>query len=82
MKDCIKCQEILGELPEYLEGELSPELCQDIQKHMEECPRCRVVINTLTKTIELYHTTPNDIPLPSGARERLFQRLSLSDYLK
>jgi len=40
-----------------------------------------VVINTLRKTVELYHQLPQPA-FPDDARERLHKTLELSGYLK
>ena len=73
------CHDLLKTLSDYVDGELDPSLCQEIEKHMAECERCHIVIDTLRKTVELYRTMPTP-PLPEGVRERLFLRLNLEDY--
>lgn len=76
------CSDLLSSLGEYVDGTLSPDLCSIIDHHMKDCPRCRVVVNTLKKTIELYQETDEDPSLPPEVRERLYLRLNLDDYLK
>jgi hypothetical protein len=50
---------------------------------MQDCDNCRIVVNTLRKTIELYQqTTLPATELPGDLRERLFFKLHLEDYLK
>lgn len=47
---------------------------------MATCENCRIVVDTLSKTVELYQTAP--VPdLPSEVKERLFTRLSLDNFL-
>ncbi len=75
------CRHLLAGLSEYLDGEASAELCAEIQKHTADCDRCRVVINTLRKTVELYHRLPQP-EFPGDARERLYKSLELSGYMK
>ena len=48
------CQTLLCLLSDYVDGELSEELCRQIEMHTAECDNCRVVIDTLRKTISLY----------------------------
>lgn len=76
------CESLLGSLSEYIDGGLSPELCQEIEKHLEGCENCRVVLNTTKRTIDLVHAPVEKPDLPEGVRERLFKRLNLDDYLK
>jgi anti-sigma factor (TIGR02949 family) len=76
------CQSLLGSLSEYIDGGLSPELCQEIERHLEGCENCRIVLNTTKRTIDLVHTPVEKPDLPDEVRERLFKRLNLDDYLK
>lgn len=76
------CRELLESLSDYVDGTLDESLCAEIDKHMAGCERCQVVIDTLRKTVELYHETPLTQPLPDDVRQRLFVRLELSDFLK
>ena len=76
--DVARCQELLGQLNEYVDGELAAELCRDLEEHMAGCADCRVVFDTLAKTVTLYHqldATP--IALPADVEERLLRRLIL-----
>ena len=49
------CEELLGSLSSYIDGDLSPELCQELEKHLAGCDDCRVVLNTTKRTIDLVH---------------------------
>jgi predicted anti-sigma-YlaC factor YlaD len=76
--DIARCQELLGQLNDYVDGKLATELCRDLDLHLGDCPDCRVVFDTLAKTITLYHTldeTP--VALPVGIEARLLRRLNL-----
>ena len=76
-----KCEELLSSLSAYIDGDLAPELCQELEKHLEGCDNCRVVLNTTRRTIDLVHSPIEKSDLPEGVRERLFKRLNLDDYL-
>ena len=75
------CQELLGSLSSYIDGDLSPELCQELEKHLAGCDDCRVVLNTTRRTIDLVHTPIEKPDLPEDVRERLFKRLNLDNFL-
>ena len=75
------CQALLGSLSEYIDGELPPELCKEIEKHLEGCDNCRVVLNTTRRTIDLVQI-PLEEAVPDDVRDRLFKRLNLDEYLK
>jgi len=75
------CQELLGSLSSYIDGDLSPELCQELEKHLAGCDDCRVVLNTTRRTIDLVHAPLEKPELPDEVRERLFKRLNLDNFL-
>lgn len=74
------CHHLLNSLSGYVDHDLSPELCAEIERHLADCENCRIVINTLRKTIELYHDTAPDPGLSDDVRQRLFARLELDDF--
>ncbi len=88
------CHEMLSTLCDYVDGMLSEELCAEVERHMQDCPRCRIVVDTTRKTIELYREASAQEAaqeaargegkenLPADVRERLYVRLNLDDYLK
>jgi len=81
MMDKNHCKSILGTLSDYVDGVAQEDLCREIERHLSECEDCRVFVDTLKKTIHLYHSsTVSD--LPQGVRERLFVSLDLEDFLK
>ncbi|MBN2470786.1 MAG: hypothetical protein JXN59_08690, partial [Anaerolineae bacterium] len=54
--------------------------CREIEAHMAECENCRIVVDTLAKTVELYHAAPTP-DLPDAVKSRLFKRLEIEDFL-
>ena len=75
-----KCPHLLENLSDYLDGEASAELCAEIERHLDGCADCRVVVDTLRKTVSLYHELPQP-ELPPEARLRLYKSLDLSEFL-
>ena len=73
------CKDSLAQFSAYIDGELSQELCAQLEEHLSSCENCRVVLNTMQKTIELYHVHSGDESLPQQVRSRLFARLKLDD---
>ncbi len=74
------CQHLLENMSVYLDGEASAELCAEIERHLNGCTDCHVVVDTLRKTIALYRELPQP-ELPTEARLRLYKSLDLSEYL-
>jgi hypothetical protein len=77
------CSYLLGSLSEYVDGTLGEQLCKEIERHVTDCEDCRVVIDTLEKTVYLYHATAKLEPpsVPNDVKERLYKRLDLDDFL-
>ncbi len=78
----LSCKQLLASIGDYVEGDISPELCREIERHIAGCEHCRVVVDTLNKTITLYHDSSHETEVPSDVRGRLFQVLKLDDLLE
>ena len=75
------CHEFLSSLSEYVDGTLDDSLCAEIERHMSGCENCRIVIDTLRKTIELYQVTAMQPNLPQDIQTRLYPRLELDEFI-
>jgi predicted anti-sigma-YlaC factor YlaD len=66
------------ELSNYLDEALDTTLKDSIERHLEHCDDCRVVVDTTKKTIQIYCNS-EPAPLPEDTklrlREALLQRL-------
>jgi len=77
-----KCSQMLGNLSDYIDGDLQADLCAQIEDHMKTCENCRVVVNTLRKTVELYEKSSEETDeIPGEVKERLFAKLKIEEYL-
>jgi len=70
------CRDHLGALSDYLDGDLHPEFCAEIERHLAECGDCRIVVDTLRKTVMLYRAYGHE-EVPDDAKARLFAVLEL-----
>lgn len=75
------CRELLGSLSDFVDGLLEEALCAEIERHMADCTDCRIVVDTLRKTISLYRTAPASEKLPYDVRRRLYHHLDLEEFL-
>jgi len=73
------CRDLLASLSDYVDGELGEQLCLEIERHLAGCVDCRVVVDTLRKTIYLYQTS-NDVTVPPDVSQRLYRSLNLEDF--
>ena len=70
------CQEILDRISDYVDGELEAALCAELEAHLTGCRNCRVMVDTIRKTITLYHSQPA-AELPSDVEDRLYKVLKI-----
>jgi anti-sigma factor (TIGR02949 family) len=75
------CRKLLNSLSDYVDGTLGEQLCDDIERHLANCEDCRIVVDTLRKTVYLVHATSEPEPVPADVRQRLYHRLDLDEYL-
>jgi anti-sigma factor RsiW len=67
------CRELFERLSEYVDGELSQALCDEIRRHMEGCDPCVACAKTLKTTAELCRRLPSKpIPPEVAADLRVF----------
>ena len=70
----MKCNNIIEELSSYLDDALDPALRADLEVHLQKCKRCRLVVDTCKKTINIYCNS-DPVPLPAETRSRLHDAL-------
>ncbi len=70
------CRELKDKLSAYLDGELESAICAEIEQHLRNCDDCRVVVDTLNKTITLYRHY-GQASVPADTHERLTRVLNL-----
>jgi predicted anti-sigma-YlaC factor YlaD len=66
----VNCRNIIKELTNYLDEALDPILKSSIEKHLEGCEDCRVVVDTTRKTIQIFCNS-EPAPLPEDTKMRL-----------
>lgn len=71
----ISCEDVLREISNYMDLEVTAELRREIEEHFRGCHNCTVLVSTTRKTILLVSSS-RILELPSGASERLMARLA------
>jgi anti-sigma factor RsiW len=69
-----RCKDVFAALSAYLDMELPPEDCHNLEAHLEGCPPCIEFVESLRKTIDLcrdYSPTELPAPLSDQARQEL-----------
>jgi anti-sigma factor RsiW len=58
------CRKLLGQLGEYVDGEIDPAICAELEKHLADCDPCRMVVDNLRGTVQIYKDCePYDVPI-------------------
>ena len=65
----VNCRELFERLSEFVDGELSQEICEEIRKHMEGCDPCVNFARTLKTTADLCRRMPSQPMPPEIAKE-------------
>lgn len=60
----MECKELLAQLGEYIDGELDDCLCEALEEHLDGCDPCRVVVDNLRGTVQIYkNCEPYQVPI-------------------
>jgi anti-sigma factor RsiW len=66
-----RCKEIFAVLSEYLDMELPPDSCQELESHLEGCRPCIEFVESLRKSIDLCREySPTELPKPLSEEAR------------
>lgn len=76
------CHDLLETLSDYIDGDLDANLCAELEQHLQGCKNCKVVVDTMRKTIELYQHESDSQDVPTDVKKRLFYRLGLEEFWK
>jgi RNA polymerase sigma-70 factor (ECF subfamily) len=52
------CPDVVGLLSRHLEGEIGPEACAEMERHVAGCPRCLSACESLRETLRLCRASP------------------------
>jgi len=64
------CTDLVGLLADYVEHQLPPEVHDDLEQHLAECPRCVAQLKTYESTLSLLRSI-RDEDLPTELRCKL-----------
>ena len=71
----IRCEDVLRELSNYIDVEVTEELCRQIEEHLQACHNCTVLLSTTRKTLSLVANS-RILELPSDVSQRLMERMA------
>lgn len=65
------CPDTLTLFSQYLEGDINPEVCATMERHLDSCPQCRTACNSLKRTLSLCHTSGAAVQVPSAVQAKV-----------
>jgi anti-sigma factor RsiW len=66
-----ECPEMFQHLNDFLDGELDPSLCAEIERHIGECKNCKLMVDSLKMTVKLCRENGPCEELPLEFSEKL-----------
>jgi RNA polymerase sigma-70 factor, ECF subfamily len=73
------CPDVLNLLSQHLEGEVSAARCAEMERHVEDCARCRGVCDSLKRTLALCRTVGAGDAVPAAVQAKV--KAAVKDYL-
>ncbi len=61
------CQDIVPLFSRHLEGEIAPDVCRELERHVAACPRCGEACDSLRSVLSLCRATPAP-PVPDDVQ--------------
>jgi RNA polymerase sigma-70 factor (ECF subfamily) len=60
-----RCPDVLSLYSRKLEGDIGPELCAEMEKHIAACGRCRAACDSLKRVLAVCRSVPEErVPEP------------------
>jgi RNA polymerase sigma-70 factor (ECF subfamily) len=72
------CPDLVETFSRHLEGEIGPEMCAAMERHLEGCPRCRGQCDALRRSLSVCRSLPA-APVPPAVQRAV--RRAVRDYL-
>lgn len=73
------CPDVLSLFSQHIEGEISSEVCAEMERHLEACGRCRGTCDSLKRTLALCHTALPKVDVPSAVQTSV--KVALRNFL-
>jgi anti-sigma factor RsiW len=65
----LNCTSVIREISNYLDGELELPAKQELERHLEDCEDCKLVVDQTKLTVDLFcDSKPVELPPPVKLR--------------
>ena len=66
----MNCQGVIREISDYIDGELDLLAKQELERHLEDCEDCKMVVDQTRLTVEIFCDS-KPVELPTDVKSRL-----------
>ena len=70
----MNCKGVIREISNFIDGALEPAEKQDLERHLEDCEDCKIVVDQTRLTIDVFCDS-EPVELPRDVRSRLHEAL-------
>lgn len=72
----MECDKMLEKICDFVDEDVDSSFCQEFREHLQNCDKCRIMVDTVKKTITLYREEDNQAcEIPEGFHNRLHKAL-------
>ena len=77
----MNCNGVIREVSNYIDGELELSAKQELERHLEHCGDCKMVVDQTRRTVEVFCDS-KPVELPGDVKSRLHEALRRKLYEK
>ncbi len=70
----MNCKGVIREISDYIDGELVLSVKQELERHLEHCEECKMVVDQTRLTVDVFCDS-KPIDLPGDVKSRLHDAL-------
>jgi len=70
----LNCKSVILEISNYIDGKLAPAVKQDLERHLEHCEDCKMVVDQIKLTVDIFCDS-KPVELPDDVKSRLHEAL-------
>ena len=70
----MNCESVIREISNYIDGELDLSAKQELERHLEHCEECKMVVDQTKLTVDVFCDS-QPVELPEDVKSRLHDAL-------
>lgn len=70
-----RCDDLISNLSDYIDGELDAQTCSELEKHLAGCKNCRLMVDSMKMTVKLCRDGVCE-DLPPALQKKLDDKLA------